>query len=127
MRNRLQAEREKRNPELFDLKNDPGGIIDIEFLVQYLVLGAADKCPELIRWTDNVRQLENIGRCGLLATDQVELLRTAYLAYRRTVHRQTLQNRNAEVDGEDFRDLRQGIINLWRKVLADPVSSRPAS
>jgi glutamate-ammonia-ligase adenylyltransferase len=126
MRNRMQTEREIRNPELFDLKNDPGGIIDIEFLVQYLILRGAGRHPELIRWTDNVRQMETIGKCGLLTADQAELLKTAYLAYRQTVHRQTLQNRNPVVDGDEFRDLRQGIINLWKEVLAGPVESGPA-
>ena len=127
MRNRMQADRGKKSPDLFDLKNDTGGIIDIEFLVQYLVLQGADRYPELIRWTDNIRQIETIGKCGLLPKAQVKQLKTAYLAYRQAVHRQTLQSRSTEIDGAEFSDLRQGIIKLWEKVLADPVSSRPAS
>jgi glutamate-ammonia-ligase adenylyltransferase len=127
MRNRMLAERSKRNPDLFDLKNDPGGIIDIEFLVQYLVLRDAENHPELIHWTDNIRQMEIIAKCRILTKSEAKLLKTAYLTYRQTLHRQTLQNRTAEVDGTEYRDLRQGIITLWEKMLADPVSSRPAS
>jgi len=127
MRDRMLAENEKRNPELFDLKNDPGGIIDIEFLVQFLVLKGADRQPELVRWTDNIRQMETIGKYGVLAEDQVDLLKTAYLTFRQTAHRQTLQNRNGVIDGKGFSDLRRGIIDLWKKILADPVSSGSAS
>ncbi|MEJ2688827.1 MAG: bifunctional [glutamate--ammonia ligase]-adenylyl-L-tyrosine phosphorylase/[glutamate--ammonia-ligase] adenylyltransferase [Deltaproteobacteria bacterium] len=127
MRKRMLAEQKKRNPNLFDLKNDPGGIIDIEFLVQYLVLQAANREPELVRWTDNIRQMETIEKRGLLPAEQVEMLKTAYLTYRQTVHHQTLQNRNAEVDGAEFSDLRQRIIQLWEKILANPEASRPAS
>jgi glutamate-ammonia-ligase adenylyltransferase len=127
MRNRLLAERKKKNAELFDLKNDPGGIIDIEFLVQFLVLQAANRYPELIHWTDNIRQMETIAKCGLLKKKQEKLLKKAYLAYRQTVHRQTLQNCGAEVDSEPFQDLRKGIIKVWKEILADPESSEPAS
>jgi len=127
MRNRLLAERKKKNAELFDLKNDPGGIIDIEFLVQFLVLQAANRYPELIHWTDNIRQMETIAKCGLLKKNQEKLLKKAYLAYRQTVHRQTLQNCGAEVDGKEFEDLRKGIIKVWEEILADPESSEPAS
>ena len=126
MRDRMLAERTRRNTDLFDLKNDPGGIIDIEFLVQYLVLQNAGQYPELIRWTDNIRQMETIAQYGFLKKNQVKLLKTAYLAYRQTIHRQTLQNRNSEVDGKQFDGLRRGIIKIWQEVLADPVSLGPA-
>jgi [glutamine synthetase] adenylyltransferase / [glutamine synthetase]-adenylyl-L-tyrosine phosphorylase len=127
MRNRLLAERKKKNTDIFDLKHDPGGIIDIEFLVQFLVLQSANRYPELIQWTDNVRQMETIAQCGLLKKNQGKLLKKAYLSYRHTVHRQTLQNRGAEVDGEQFLELRKGIVKVWKEVLADPASSEPAS
>jgi len=127
MRNRLLAERKKKNTDLFDLKNDPGGIIDIEFLVQYLVLRDAARHPKLVHWTDHARQLETIAKLGLLKKYQTNLLKKAYLAYRQTVHRQTLQNQDAEVDGEQFSELREGIIKVWKEVLADPASSEPAS
>lgn len=126
MRNRMLVERKQRNQDFFDLKNDPGGIIDIEFLVQYLVLQAASRKPELVRWTDNVRLLETIGECGLLVTNQVELLKKAYLTFRQTVHRQTLQNGISTVDSAQFHGLRQRITKLWEKILAGPELSEPA-
>ena len=48
----------RARPTLLDVKQDPGGITDIEFLVQYLVLREAYRYPDLVRWSDNIRQLE---------------------------------------------------------------------
>jgi glutamate-ammonia-ligase adenylyltransferase len=74
----------------FDLKRDPGGIVDIEFIVQYLVLKAASKYPELARDTDVVNLLASLAGHGILSEDQGEKLRLTYLAYRAHVHRAVL-------------------------------------
>ncbi len=78
------AEAESR---VFHLKQDRGGIVDIEFLVQYLVLRHAQDKPELLRWTDNIRLLDSIETGGLLPAEDAELLREAYKAYRAAGHR----------------------------------------
>ncbi len=73
-----------------DLKRDAGGIVDIEFMVQYLVLAAASEHPSLADWTDNVRILETAAKVGLLEGEIAAALKDAYLALRAERHREAL-------------------------------------
>jgi glutamate-ammonia-ligase adenylyltransferase len=73
-----------------DLKRASGGMVDIEFMVQYLVLAHANAHPDLAIWSDNVRILETAGNLGLLSVDTAQALREAYLALRAEWHRSAL-------------------------------------
>ena len=73
-----------------DLKRERGGIVDIEFMVQYLALSAAAEHPALADWTDNVRILDTAAREGLLPADVANGLKDAYLALRTESHRAAL-------------------------------------
>src|SRR5690606_15023353 len=97
MRGRMRAELSQGGPGRFDLKQDPGGIADIEFLVDYLVLRHAAEHPELVEHPDNVRQLEGLAAAGLLAPDRAERLKAAYLALRQRVHELALDERGRVV------------------------------
>ena len=66
MRERMLKELDRGNATSFDLKHGPGGITDIEFMVQYAVLRWAGAHPPLLAWTDNLRLLETIADLGLL-------------------------------------------------------------
>ncbi len=66
MRLRMRRELSKAGPGQFDIKQDAGGIADIEFLVQYWVLAAAHAHPDLLTYTDNIRQLEGLAAVGVL-------------------------------------------------------------
>jgi glutamate-ammonia-ligase adenylyltransferase len=73
-----------------DLKREPGGIVDIEFMVQYLVLASSHLHKSLTDWTDNVRILETAAAVGLINGDTAALLKDAYLALRSERHREAL-------------------------------------
>ena len=73
-----------------DIKREPGGIVDIEFMVQYLVLAWAAEHPMLADWTDNVRILETAATVGLLDATTATALKAAYLALRSERHREAL-------------------------------------
>jgi glutamate-ammonia-ligase adenylyltransferase len=73
-----------------DLKREVGGIVDIEFMVQYLVLAWAAEHPSLADWTDNVRILDTAAAVGLLEGDTAAALKNAYLALRAERHREAL-------------------------------------
>ena len=73
-----------------DLKRDAGGIVDIEFMVQYLVLAWGAEHPSLADWTDNVRILETAAKVGLLEGETAAALQDAYLALRGERHREAL-------------------------------------
>ncbi|MGH8369360.1 MAG: bifunctional [glutamate--ammonia ligase]-adenylyl-L-tyrosine phosphorylase/[glutamate--ammonia-ligase] adenylyltransferase, partial [Gammaproteobacteria bacterium] len=75
----------------FDIKLDAGGLTDIEFLVQYLVLRNAAEHPALLDWTDNIRNLDGLVAAGLLSAEQGGFLADTYRAFRRIVHRCTLE------------------------------------
>jgi glutamate-ammonia-ligase adenylyltransferase len=83
-------ERIERQAGAADLKRGAGGIVDIEFMVQYLVLAWAAEHPSLAVYTDNVRILETAADVGLLADDRAAALKQAYLALRAERHRAAL-------------------------------------
>ncbi|WP_263143308.1 bifunctional [glutamate--ammonia ligase]-adenylyl-L-tyrosine phosphorylase/[glutamate--ammonia-ligase] adenylyltransferase [Pseudomonas sp. RIT-PI-AD] len=98
----------------FDLKQDAGGIVDIEFMVQYAALAWSQTHPDLLRYTDNIRILDGLADAGLMAAADVELLQEAYKAYRAVAHRLALQKQPAAVGGEQFHAQRHGVMRLWQ-------------
>jgi glutamate-ammonia-ligase adenylyltransferase len=109
---------------LFDVKHDAGGIVDIEFLVQYLVLRWSAEHPELTRYPDNIRQLEGIAAAGLLPAADSALLREAWLAFRACTHQQALAKGKSRVDAAQFAALRNEVRRIWQAVFGVAESSR---
>lgn len=115
----------------FDIKQDRGGIIDVEFIVQYLVLGHAHRHPELTGNIGNIALLKLAAELGLIAAQSAENCRIAYREYRRIQHRQRL-NSDSELSGtniteatyktltdseiQQLTDGRQAVIKLWEEV-----------
>ncbi len=90
MRQRMRRELSKDTNDTFDLKQGAGGIADIEFMVQYLVLNNAGCKQSLLEFTDNIRQIEGLQREGLLAADKAKQLTEAYLYLRGLYHRSAM-------------------------------------
>ena len=103
----------------FDLKQDAGGIVDIEFMVQYAVLAWSCRYPELLRFTDNIRILDGLRDAGLIAGEDVQRLQEAYKAYRAAAHRLALQKQPGRTPGDQFHAYRHDIIRLWQQWLPD--------
>jgi len=101
MRLRMQENLDKGGPGQLHLKNDPGGVADVEFMVQYLVLAHASQFPELLEYPDNVRILTVAARCNLISADECEQLKQQYLTLRRLINRQSLQQKPAVVELSD--------------------------
>ncbi|MGB6212036.1 bifunctional [glutamate--ammonia ligase]-adenylyl-L-tyrosine phosphorylase/[glutamate--ammonia-ligase] adenylyltransferase [Pseudomonas mandelii] len=100
----------------FDLKQDAGGIVDIEFMVQYAALAWSETHPPLLRWTDNIRILEELEHEGLMPAEDASLLREAYKAYRSAAHRQALQKDPGVIPGDQFVDERRQVLRIWREL-----------
>jgi len=100
----------------FDLKQDAGGIVDIEFMVQYAALAWSQTHPPLLRWTDNIRILEELEKAGLMPVEDASLLREAYKAYRSAAHRQALQKDAGVIPGDQFADERRQVMRIWREL-----------
>ncbi|MFE8072896.1 bifunctional [glutamate--ammonia ligase]-adenylyl-L-tyrosine phosphorylase/[glutamate--ammonia-ligase] adenylyltransferase [Marinobacteraceae bacterium S3BR75-40.1] len=101
----------------FHVKQDPGGIIDIEFMVQYLILAHAAEHPEVTRVSDNIRQMETLGRCGVLEPETAERLREIFIQMRSMIHRQALQNLSSRVEPDAFPEERGYVEALWQKIM----------
>lgn len=100
----------------FDLKQDAGGIVDIEFMVQYAALAWSWQHPQLLEFTDNIRILEGLERVGLMSAEDAALLREVYKNYRSAAHRQALQKQPGVVPGDQFQDERRAVMRLWREL-----------
>lgn len=100
----------------FDLKQDAGGIVDIEFMVQYAALAWSAQHPSLLRYTDNIRILEGLEQVGLMPAADAHLLREVYKAYRSAAHRQALQNEAGTVAGDQFADERRQVMRIWKEL-----------
>jgi [glutamine synthetase] adenylyltransferase / [glutamine synthetase]-adenylyl-L-tyrosine phosphorylase len=120
MRERMRSELSSGTAELFDLKQDAGGVADIEFLVQYLVLANAADRPELLRWPDNVRQIEDLRAAGLLSPEDGALLHEAYLEFRQRLHRLALANASGRVPVAKVAALRDRVRVLWDRIMSAP-------
>jgi glutamate-ammonia-ligase adenylyltransferase len=102
----------------FHLKQGDGGIVDIEFMVQYAVLAWSHREPELARWSDNVRILETLGREGLFERKECDALTQAYLAYRSAVHQLSLQQQTDVVAPGSFAEERAAVGAKWQQLFA---------
>jgi len=100
----------------FDLKQDAGGIVDIEFMVQYAALAWSREHPALLRYTDNIRILEGLEEAGLIPAADAGLLREAYKTYRSAAHRQALQNQAGVVAGDQFAVERREVLRIWAEM-----------
>ncbi|MFZ0132124.1 MAG: bifunctional [glutamate--ammonia ligase]-adenylyl-L-tyrosine phosphorylase/[glutamate--ammonia-ligase] adenylyltransferase [Desulfobacterales bacterium] len=114
MRQRMRAELLQPQENVFDIKQDTGGIVDIEFLVQYLVLRHAAAHPELLVWTDNVRLIHTLIDSGVVHEYDAHLLKHAYLIYRAVAHKLSLQEKTACVPVDTFGRLRRKVEELWK-------------
>ncbi len=109
----------KNDENKFHLKQDAGGIVDIEFMVQYAVLAWAHSHPELLSYTDNIRILESLEQSKLLDTQEVSQLIEAYKAFRTVGHRRTLQQLSNVIGADKLIAQRENVITLWQKLVLD--------
>lgn len=121
MRTTLGTSESSMNAEqVFDLKQDQGAIVDIEFMVQYAVLAWSGQWSDLLTYTDNIRILEALAELGLLEQAEADMLTEAYQAYRSAAHRQALQNAPASVAVEGFEAYREGVARIWHRLIEAP-------
>jgi glutamate-ammonia-ligase adenylyltransferase len=117
MRARLRSTQTAVGQGQFEIKHGPGGILDIEFLVQYLILRHAHQNPTIVRWTDNVRLIQALNETGILDDTTAYRLRRAYLIYRAMVHRLNLRQQSARVGDDRFRASRRFVVESWSRFL----------
>lgn len=123
MRDQLgsKSSNKSENLPLFNLKQDAGGIVDIEFMVQYAALAWAHQSPAIVQYTDNIRILGSLEQAGLLDADSVAQLIAAYKAFRSTGHRLALQQQEAVLSGDEhFAEERDQVSRIWARLMDHP-------
>jgi [glutamine synthetase] adenylyltransferase / [glutamine synthetase]-adenylyl-L-tyrosine phosphorylase len=104
-------------PGEFDVKFGEGGIVDIEFIVQYFILCYANQYPDLTVNEGNVALLNRMANHGLLSIDQAKILSDAYLLLRQLQHTLKLQGRNKViVPIETVLSTTRPVYEIWHKL-----------
>jgi len=117
MRARMRAELDDSDEARFNLKHGEGGIGDIEFIVQFLLLANAAEYPDVIEFTDNIRQLNALAECGALTLATATALQEVYRRYRFRQHRLALNAESPHVPTGEFAEERELVSATWRAVL----------
>ncbi|WP_237524241.1 bifunctional [glutamate--ammonia ligase]-adenylyl-L-tyrosine phosphorylase/[glutamate--ammonia-ligase] adenylyltransferase [Shewanella sp. KX20019] len=105
---------------MFDLKQSPGGIADIEFIAQYLVLAHACEYQALSFWSDNVRIFEQLAELELIPIASAQSLTHAYCHLRDENHRLTLQQVNTVLPYSDVKHYADKVVEIYQQVLNSP-------
>ncbi len=119
MREKMLASHPNKSQQ-FDLKHDRGGIIDVEFMVQYLLLAYAHQYPELTENRGNIALLEKLGVLGLIDTGLAQAVASAYRRYRSMQHAMKLQGETrARVEREKVTAEIQAVRTLWQDLFGE--------
>lgn len=119
MRERMRRELSRAKPGEVDLKQDPGGIADIEFLAQYWALRWAEEKPPVAYFPDTIRQLESVASADLVPQATVDVLTHAYRAYRVRTHHRALADAPAIVPDSEFAAERATVAAIWDEAMTD--------
>jgi glutamate-ammonia-ligase adenylyltransferase len=118
MRNRVRTAHTIK-PDLFDVKHSPGGMVDAEFAVQYLVLMHARAHPEMADNVGNIALLQRAEVAGLLSKHVGVKASAAYRELRRVQHKARLNEAPTQVPQADLKKEKEAILALWRAVFPE--------
>ena len=117
MRERMRRELSRAAEGQFDIKQDPGGIADVEFLAQYWALRWARQHPAVALFSDTIRQLESVASGDLVPQATVDQLTGAYRAYRVRTHHLSLEDRKPVVPDTEFPAERAAVVAIWTETM----------
>ncbi len=120
MREKMRASLDKSTSSEFDLKQGQGGIMDIEFMVQFAVLRSAHEHPRLVDWTDNIRLLETLAALDLMEGGAADKLADMYRVFRAGYHRNALRERPGLVAADVLVEERRIVSEMWQEMMSDP-------
>jgi [glutamine synthetase] adenylyltransferase / [glutamine synthetase]-adenylyl-L-tyrosine phosphorylase len=112
----------------FNVKHSRGGIIDVEFAVQHLVLRHASEHPELMSHTDNESVLDAAVNIGLVPARLRDSVKEAFRRYRAWMHRERLRgNEVITISLEEAQPYRDAVLALWQHVFQGSAQAEPAA
>lgn len=101
----------------FHLKQDAGGIVDIEFLAQFAVLAYSHEYPSLTKWSDNVRIFAEVALLGIWDDQVCQDLTDAYLRIRAATHQLALSEQSLLVDESLWQETRALVQSQWQHLM----------
>ncbi|WP_286262802.1 bifunctional [glutamate--ammonia ligase]-adenylyl-L-tyrosine phosphorylase/[glutamate--ammonia-ligase] adenylyltransferase [Thalassotalea atypica] len=117
MRDKMRKHLDKSKDCFVDIKQAKGGLVDIEFIVQFLVLKHAQKHNELCRYSDNFRLITLLADLQVLTSKQQKSLIESYQQLRALGHRLSLQNKPSLVADADFKKYSDAVHQTWKELL----------
>lgn len=102
MRNKMRQHLDKSSTSEIDIKQGLGGLVDIEFIVQYLVLVHSAQHPNLSVHSDNISLLQYLANISVISTQEQQILTNNYCKLRDFGHHATLQNSTAMIASTEF-------------------------
>ncbi|MFT2092548.1 bifunctional [glutamate--ammonia ligase]-adenylyl-L-tyrosine phosphorylase/[glutamate--ammonia-ligase] adenylyltransferase [Paraglaciecola sp. 2405UD69-4] len=117
MREKMREHLATGNATQLDLKQNKGGIADIEFITQFMVLAHTAEHAKLANWTDNINLFAALSKVGLLTEQEASQLTDAYLTYRNTTHRLALQNEKWAATTTELNEHQANVERIWDKYL----------
>jgi glutamate-ammonia-ligase adenylyltransferase len=123
MRERMRKELSKAKPGEFDIKQDAGGMADIEFLAQYWALLWAKDFPPVAMFSDTIRQLESVASAALVPQETVDVLTDAYRTYRARAHHLSLAAHEPRVPATEFMVERAAVTRVWNQAMGSSTTS----
>ena len=118
MRTKMRTHLDKAKENEFDLKQSVGGMVDIEFIAQYLVLENAHKIGgTLCKWSDNLRIFESCQQANIISEEEEKILVETYCLIRDTAHRLTLNKQARIVETNTLNLNSVKIEGIWNKLL----------
>jgi len=113
---------------LFDVKHDRGGMVDVEFIVQFLVLAHAHAHSKLVRNAGNIALLQMAGQLQLIDASLASEVADAYRTFRSIQHRLRLNGaERARVARDEVEREAAAVIQLWNAVFGTPTTEAGAS
>ena len=117
MRNKMRNHLDKSHRRDIDIKQGIGGLVDIEFLAQYLVLKNSYQYPNVAKYSDNVSIFAQLYSSTIINSHQKKLLTQAYCQLRDQSHRAALQDQASLLDENIFQQYAGDIVNIWQLFL----------
>ncbi len=117
MREKMRTALSRSKQGCFDLKHGVGGIVDIEFIVQFGVLANASRYPALLLYTDNIRLLLELNKISFLSDSQQNLLSLAYKTYREASHHASLAEGSTLVAMEGVDNHVRAVSSIWNEII----------
>ncbi len=118
MRQKMRTHLDTSKHDDFDIKQGRGGLVDIEFLVQFLVLAHSYRYPQIAKFSDNLRILTALEQVNIISHDEQLLLSETYCQLRDFGHRSALQKQRLIISDE-LKALTQKVAQLYQKYLAE--------